>query len=358
MRQRLPIRLAVLATTTLALLVLCELGFRLLASPLGVDTAALADYEDYVTGGGPKFESRPHTVYARPRTGWYGSNSQGFNDEEWTLERAPGVTRIVCLGGSTTESGNSKGHEGSYPWLLERILEETTGEEFDVMNCGISGWTTAESLVAWFLTIQDYDPDLVIVHHAVNDVQARAHPGYRPDYTHWRHAWVDPEIGATHRFLVGISDLWAWFFMRSDRVTINDLTTFPTDALSARVDAQGRCLPETAGAFRRNIESIGISAEARGAGVMLLTMPTDPEGGHPTAERVFRETIPEHNRILRELAAQHGWLLSDAALWSRDYPEEAAPHFIDLAHLDPEGNYAKAAVAARTIATQWLPGRE
>jgi hypothetical protein len=92
-----------------------------------------------------------------------------------TRARTSGVPRVACLGGSTTEGGNPQGRGGSYPPLLEVALEERTGRDFEVLNAGISSWTTNEMLVAWFLTIQDFQPDLVVLHEA----SAGAVPGGR-----------------------------------------------------------------------------------------------------------------------------------------------------------------------------------
>jgi hypothetical protein len=334
-------------------LVLVEVAFRVLAPALGVDGAELARLRAYALDGTvPFYEPRPHTIYALNTTG-PGSNSYGFPDEEWKRERTPGVLRIACLGASTTEGGNVLGQLGAYPHFLEELLEDRTGREFDVMNCGVSGWTTAESLVAWFLCLQDFRPDLVIVHHAANDASPRLLSGYRPDYTHYRKPWEVRRATGLRRWLLRWSDVYAWRTARAATPTILEITT----RQGVNVPwSQGDPLPPgTDGAFRRNLASIGEGARSIGADVCLLTMPTRPLEDPPRPElAAFRTAIAEHNAIARELAAERGWMLADAATLPGD-PEELAPLFVDLVHLEPEGNRSKALVALEVLGDEWLP---
>ena len=46
------------------------------------------------------------------------------------------------------------------------------------MNVGITGWTTAETLVNYFLVVQDLSPDIVLIHEAVNDAEPRVGPAF------------------------------------------------------------------------------------------------------------------------------------------------------------------------------------
>jgi lysophospholipase L1-like esterase len=330
-------------------LLACEMGFRLLGSTLGVDRENLARYRRYVSGGGLEYEPRPHTVFARPPRSKR-VNSLGFIGAEWSLEKKSGVPRILCLGGSTTEGGNQEGRPGQYPFQLGRQLGVRTGRHVEVLNAGMSAWTTAETLVAWFLLLQHYEPDLVIIHHAINDVAPRFFPGFRVDYTHWRRPMERPRPGFLELQLVAWSEIYAWLRMDGAHdLTIGDLTTQrrPTDA--PRVLAEGSEV-----AFRMNVESIALSAEARGAAVLLLTMPMSPAGPIDSPS-LRREGTNEHNQILRDLANQHGWLLADAARWPGVDPDVAAREVVDVVHLTKAGNALKARVVADVLVREWVP---
>jgi lysophospholipase L1-like esterase len=339
---------------SLAVLVLlggfAELGFRLLQGALGVDAAALDGYQQYLLTGMMKgYEARAYTVFQRPRGN--GANSIGFYDFERTRARVPGVPRIACLGGSTTEGGNARGRRGSYPFLLERTLEQRTGRDFEVINAGISGWTTAEMVAAWFLTLQDFAPDVLVLHEGVNDLVPRFSADYQADYSHWRRSVsVCPDGGLT-RPLVRWSKLYVYLRSRAAGVlTIQRVSTYPNETKEPLV-AEGKLPRATSLAFRRNMLSIARDARANGSEVVLVTLPTRTpfEIGE-----FWRYGIAENNEHLRELAAEHGFVLVDAARAFEARPE-LTEEFSDLVHLSPEGNRAKAEVVADALAG-WIAG--
>lgn len=332
----------------LGTLLVLETGFDVWSAARGVGREDLERYRQFVSQGLSMFEPRPHTVYARRRS-TSATNSLGFMDHEWRLEKEPGTVRILCLGGSTTESGNSSGNRGSYPFLLQQVLEQEYGRAAEVMNGGMSGWTSAESLVAWFLTLQDFAPDVVIVHDGINDVPPRTMPGFRPDYTHWRHSWSGPpRFGPLHRFLVAHSDLYASLVMR-DVPGITQATSYPTT--SRVIGADGSLPPETARAFARNVRTVAEHAALRGARVVLLTMPL-----RSTKNGLWEQTLGfcnrQHNQILRELAAANDWLLVDAERYFGEHLELDG-EFLDTGHLKPRGNQAKAELVAEALARDW-----
>ncbi len=339
-RRKLLIALVAAVVAVLA----CELGFRLLGPALGVDRGELRGVRDYVCEGRiSEFASTAYTVYRRP-TDMPGINSLGFADEEWVVAREPGVPRILCLGGSTTE--------GRYPFLLEQILEKHTGRDFEVLNAGISGWTSAEVLVAWFLSLQDFAPDLVILHLAVNDVHARRARDFRGDYTHWRQPLRTPEFSAWKRLLVRWSDLYAWTQTRAKRPNVLHVTTNRAFELDPLVH-ENRLDAATAAPFRRNVASVGESAAGLGADVALMTMPLSPA---PDQSTILRYGAAENDRILRELAEEHDWMLVDAAAVFAENPELVEGEFLDMMHLSSQGNFYKAQLVADRLLADWVPG--
>jgi len=352
MSRRLLARLGLSAAVLVATVLLLEVGFRILGATLGVDRENLERFQEFVHTNGLMYEARPHTVFVRrPRPEF--ANSLGFKDVEWSLEKEPGVPRILCLGASTTEGGNQEKRPGQFPFLLGEELERRTGRRFEVLNAGISGWTTAETLVAWFLLLQDYEPDLVVIHHAINDLWPRNRDGFRADYTHWRRPLRMPEYGAADRLLIGLSDAYAWLRMGdSHRLGINRLSTTPEPPVLPW-ERDGHLPAGSEAPFRRNIETIGISAEGRGASVLLLTMPSSP-GHRPDPGSHWLPGLAEHNQILRDLAAEHGWMLADAEAWPDEDPQ-AAEMFLDIVHLSKEGNLAKARIVADELEARWEP---
>src|SRR5262249_2971880 len=135
--------------------------------------------------------------------------------------------RVVCLGGSTTEGGNSSGRRGSYPYLLERTLEARTGRDFEGFDAGMSGWTSAEMLITWFLTMQDFAPDVVVLHAAVNALEPRFQRDFLPDYSLWRHPIQLRPAQGLERWLVDWSKLYLYLRLREGKAP--DILAVTTD---------------------------------------------------------------------------------------------------------------------------------
>ena len=85
-----------------------------------------------------------------------------------------------------------------------------------------------------------------------------------------------------------------------------------------------------------------------------MTLPTRPggDGAHPVH---WLQAIEAHNQILRDLAAEKGWILIDAAAQFPTHPGlDQEKVWIDLVHVMPEGNVAKAEMAAVALRDHWL----
>ena len=318
-------------------------------------------FREFVLNGRVQyFEGRPHTVFGKPPL-FSGRNSFGFNDVEWSVERKPGVPRIACLGSSTTEGGNPQDRLGSFPYFLEEILEARHGRDVEVMNFGLAGWTTAEVLVNWFLLAQDYEPDLVILHEAANDVKARNYKNYRTDYVHFRKPWRVPTFNRLTRFLVGHSHLYAWeLSSRFDFTDLDDFTSIPSGKNSVWNGRPDSLSLDTARAFRRNVLSIVHDVQRRGKHMALATMPYDPRDDLNAVQETLlgRTGIRQHNEILREIAQEERCILIDMARRVEQTPVPSGAEFRDLVHVTPQGNRWKAMEIDRVLAASWQPSFE
>jgi lysophospholipase L1-like esterase len=291
-------------------------------------------------------------LYARPPS-LPGVNSLGFNDDEFHVAKTPGTLRIACLGSSTTEGGNPEGHEGSYPRQLEHVLEERTGRAVEVLNFGMAGWTTAETMVNYFLVVQDYAPDIVVIHEAPNDVDPRRWPGFRTDYSHFRRPWSGVHYALPYRLLVRWSDLFAASQLKNAAgFDLQAVVTRPPQG-PMREGADGTLPPETAVAFRRNVRTIAEHVRLRGGHAVLATVPYDVT---TSGDAVYRHGIDDHNRILRELSQQDGFTLADVDGQGRNHPGGLHPYFLDLVHMTSVGNRFKAEVIAEAILQAGLAG--
>lgn len=137
-----------------------------------------------------RYLPHPYLIYVRvPNsrgknpTGLYATNNQGFGGIKPTyIEKKPGIKRVVCIGGSTTEMVWEKWWN-TYPDWLQRFL----GEEYEVINAGVSGWTTAEMLINLQLRLLEFKPDIAVIYAGFNDAKGVGiYKGFTPDYSHAR----------------------------------------------------------------------------------------------------------------------------------------------------------------------------
>ncbi len=96
-------------------------------------------------------------------------NSLGYRGKDFTITVPDGVTRIICIGGSQVLDGAQKeGHD--WPALLEKDLKEK-GYNVEVINAGVAGNASCDSLGRFFSEIWMLKPDIVVVCHAWNDLK-------------------------------------------------------------------------------------------------------------------------------------------------------------------------------------------
>ena len=97
-------------------------------------------------------------------------NAQGMRaDNDYPYEKTPGVQRIVSLGDSFTV-GYEVAVEDTFSSVLERTLNDR-GYPVEVLNAGVSGFSTAEEYLYLERELWRYQPDLVLVSFFVNDLE-------------------------------------------------------------------------------------------------------------------------------------------------------------------------------------------
>lgn len=146
-----------------------ELGARLLfakSTPLFPRYHTGADYGEFRLR-----RIRPNSVFKHTSIDgkWrFKTNAQGFrNVEDFTYEKPSDVVRVLCLGDSQTQ-GYECDQESTYAAIIERRLERA-GWNAQVINAGVSGFSTAECLL--FLENEGirYEPDFVVYGFFSND---------------------------------------------------------------------------------------------------------------------------------------------------------------------------------------------
>lgn len=260
-------------------------------------------------------------------------NSLGLINREVGI-KGDGVYRIVCLGGSTTAEG--------YPLHLESLLKKRyASKRIEVVNAGVPAWTSQENVINLVINLLDLEPDLLIIHQGVNDLNARCGPDFRVDYSHYRKIWVrgwsDTILDKT-LFIQDYSYLY--------RIVVFKLTRriFAIQYLTETKAARDACSkineldPKTAKPFIRNTQVMIDLANARGINVILSTQAynQDPEIMEKSRQRGLN--IEEMNEFTRELARKNNVALVDI----EDHMSGDFDYFPDLVHMNEEGQKLKA----------------
>jgi lysophospholipase L1-like esterase len=286
----------------------------------------------------PLYLAHPHMLYTgNPAlSAWY--NSAGFGDDERVLRKRENLVRIACAGGSTTFGKHN------WPLMLDRLLREVDlgSRESEVLNFGLPGYTTLESMIALAIKIQDYDPDYLIIHHALNDIMPRLYPRMESDYGHFRKP-LRYELGAIHRYLLSKSYLYfnlrrrlGWrLFLVHETMTVHDRkgdNLYTPDYLN----------PDTS-IFERNLKTM--IAVARGANIAPI-LTTEPYSVDPSrTPKVWSidhelkvKGMRQHNDVIRRVAEERKVLFVDL---DKEMTGNEG-YFNDHVHCSPRGRMKKA----------------
>lgn len=124
---------------------------------------------------------RPHTLHKIYRTdpellwalipgydfggGMPPINKQGFRGPHFIKDKTPGVLRIACIGDSVTFGRP----ETAYAIELQIELNERLGRPVEVMNFGVTGYTSFQGRKLLPLVLAEYKPDMVYMMYGWND---------------------------------------------------------------------------------------------------------------------------------------------------------------------------------------------
>ena len=160
----------VIAATALAL-VIAEVAVRGLGLAPAVRPIVIADEESvYVRSDNPilGFELKPdyRNEHATLSKSFPSTNSHGQRDHERTLEKPPGVRRIILLGDSVVEGQGIQEIRDTLSGQLERLYPPGSVE---VLNFGVSGYCTRAEVELLEVKGVKFQPDIVVIVFVFND---------------------------------------------------------------------------------------------------------------------------------------------------------------------------------------------
>ncbi len=388
--------------TVSVLFAVVELVTRTLSWARGAGfTLALHELDPYDAGVTQLYEWHPFTGFTfRPGMTFEGMDpsrrevARVFVDQHGFLAKDPGLSlakpegevRIAAIGGSTT-ANIGLSYERNWPGRLGVLVAQALPDrKVRVINAGVPGFDTAQSIPNLALRVMPFQPDVVVIYHAYNDLKA-IHRGapFKPDYSHI-HRKPYGEHERPSLIIRTLNQSMAYVRVRNRYRELANVT-----ALRDSFEEGGRLAEvpvEAEQAFAQHIRTLVGIARAGGASVVLSSFATlhDPgedytrpqtfakltalqraELGHLlrftpglTLQGVFGG-IKRYNAILRHTAQEMGtgWVDSAARIPHSD------EYFVDRVHFARAGAermarellpVVLAALQARRTATSGKPG--
>ncbi len=228
------------------------------------------------------------------------TNQYGLRGPETTLEPAPGVHRVLALGGSTT-FGEGVAEDETFPAQLEKVLNAAGGQRWEVLNGGVEGYNTTAELAFLERRGLRLHPATVVVAFSLDDFNpapVMAPNGIlTPSVEHRVSAWSPASLSALYLTLY-------WLPKTKFRIPWTDLTLArprvdadfaPIDRkLAADRKARYRQPPdERWKAMERALHRFGEVAREHGIRLLVAIIPDSDQVGVPDPDLVPQQEILE-----------------------------------------------------------------
>jgi lysophospholipase L1-like esterase len=279
----------------------------------------------------PKFEAHPYLAYA-PTDVVLTAEGCTIAGTSFTFDKPDNTLRVACLGGSTTKN--------AFPKFMNEPLQICfPNQKIEVMDWGCQGWTMAESTINYMIRAQDYSPDVIILHHGINDLAPRVRKDFVPDYSHYRKAFAYQGLLLLDR-ISAYSVFFAWMEIALNKHP-GDLNTWTVNPNPGPVDHYPG--EDTVRLYKNGIQTIAQLANENHAKLILAGMAYNPESN---INQRNTEMLTEHNQIMKEMAEEFSIPFVEMQSVLQHYPD----WFVDQCHLRNHGNKFKAQWLANIIA--------
>jgi lysophospholipase L1-like esterase len=204
-------------------------------------------------------------------------NSLGFRGREFSEKKPEGVFRIICLGDSST-FGWSVGEDETYPYHLERFLNEKYPLlRFEVLNLGVTGYTSRQGRELFCRKAVNYQPDMVIFAFGPNDRL----PSLKSDAEH-----LEDKTWAMSQAQVFLNRIQLYKLLKSGVIYLENRARGMSLEPGTFIHRLKRKVNQDE--FRDNAERVKKLCEQRGAGFILVNVdyPSEPMD---SATRVLKE---------------------------------------------------------------------
>jgi lysophospholipase L1-like esterase len=215
-------------------------------------------------------------VYRKPVS----INSKGFRGPEFSEPKPGGTFRIICIGDSST-FGWSVGEDETYAYYLERLLNQKyPWGWFDVLNLGVTGYSSRQGRELFSRQAVHLEPDLVIFAFGPNDRL----PALKSDAAHLREStW------AVGRVQVFLNRIQVYKLIKSGVIYIENrvqgLSLDPATFISGLVRKVNQ------EEFAENSAEVKRLCDRIGAGLILVNVDYPSEPMDPATRLVKNEAL-------------------------------------------------------------------
>lgn len=334
--------------TTLLLAILLEVGSRVYVCKFA--SPELQSEVLYFGECGVKSLYSPHhylNYYGTPDykslDGLNMHNSIGFRGPEVEIPKPKGVYRIATIGGSTTYTIAVKDWHNDFARQLEKELQSKYNyDKIEVVNVGLGGWNSWESLINLEFKVLDLDPDLIVIYHGVNDVHARLVDPlyYKGDNSGRRRFWGPKEdvlVIFRSTFVRLVTGLNPWRGI-SSFVDVQTLSA----ANETHVETLQKNRPVY---FERNLRNMIAIAREHNVNVLLATWAYSNQLNDYTSTSHYEMGIAENNEVVVNVGLAHDVSVFDFAV---EMPKDKI-YWADGRHLNEEGARLKGELFAKFI---------
>jgi len=264
-------------------------------------------------------------------------NNIGHFGDDFTLSRKENVVKIACLGDSVTANSYAdEVKDYSYPMLLEEVLNskiETSKSKtrFDVYNCGIPGWVSADIVIDFILNIIHTKPDYVILYHAFTDLHLYMTDSFELDYSHGRYNLGEVIHLVKRAYFFPKIPFWHSYEYLKDKIVgtgnlRNDLSTI---LRKQRVSSSYNHSLEVE---KNLLKNICIICRHYGINLILSSYAFYSYKDDPLTRRIC-EGVQKENELLKELSEEFNIKFVDQA----NFIPHENEFFLDWIHLTPKG---------------------
>jgi len=295
-------------------------------------------------------------------------SEQGYRGPSFDVRKPPGTTRIIVLGGSAVFDQNVRDTyddiERTWPHRIGKHLRDDGLDNVEVINAGVPGYTSADSLGRLFTQLWMYEPDVILVYHGWNDIKFwKQHPispeqplishvkPYDPasnPFTTYRGA-IDRALGYSQLYMKLRNRYFLW------QTNVGAEGARAGERSAERADAYSQFGPEQ---FRLNLELIVRASRSIGARPVLITQATlvaadntdadiariafDYQGlSHAAIVRAYEDTY----KVINDIGASNDAEVIDIT----GLMNGKGQYFSDHAHVSPEGSVRLAEIIAEQL---------